>query len=132
MGTENNLSKHSEKVICEIPIKFLSFNGYVDLCRKNRYQSAKYKRTVEGEIGLYIRRLPRFGRVQIHFHWIEESKRRDLDNVCYAKKFILDSLVKHGKLKDDSPKYVRSFSDTFGYGHKTKVVLEIMEVDMDD
>ena len=129
MEIEKNSLKHSARVTCEIPIKFLSFNGYVDLCRKNRYQSAKYKRQAEDEIGWYIKRLPKFKTVHIHFHWVEENKRRDLDNVCYAKKFILDALVKYGKLKDDSPKYVRSFSDTFGYGHKTKVVIEIEEVD---
>ena len=128
METEKNSLKHSGKVICEIPIKFLSFNGYVDLCRKNRYQSAKYKRSIEDEIGWYIKRLPKFNKVQIHFHWVEENKRRDLDNVCYAKKFILDALVKFGKLKDDSPKYVRAFRDTFGYSNKTKVIIEIEEV----
>lgn len=128
MEIENGLSGYSERAICEIPIKFLSFNGYVDLCRRNRYQSAKYKRQVEDEIYYYVKDLPRFNAVHVRFHWVEENKRRDLDNVCYAKKFILDALVMYGKLKDDGPKYVKAFADTFGYGHKTKVVVEIVEV----
>lgn len=130
MEIEKNSLKHSARVTCEIPIKFLSFNGYVDLCRRNKYQSAKYKRNIEDDIGWYIKRLPRFNKpVHIHFHWVEENKRRDLDNICYAKKFILDALVKCGKLKDDSMRYVRSFNDTFGYGNKVKVVIEIREVE---
>lgn len=121
--------KHSGKVTCEIPIKFLSFNGYVDLCRRNKYQSAKYKRNIEDEIGYYIHRLPRFDNpVVIHFHWIEENRRRDLDNICFAKKFILDALVKYKKLRDDNRKCVTAFTDSFGYGPKTKVIIEIEEV----
>lgn len=129
MATENNSLKHSEKVICEIDIKFLSFNDYVNMCRRNRYQSAKYKKDIEDEVGLYIGDLPRFEKpVKIHFHWIEANKRRDLDNICFAKKFILDALVKFGKLRDDNRKCVTAFTDTFGYGEETKVILEIMEV----
>jgi len=124
-------SEHSAKVICkiEIPYKFPSFNEYVNECRKNRFAGAKMKRRVQDDIGYFINRLPEFkDPVGIHFHWIEENKRRDLDNVCYAKKFILDSLVELHKLKDDNRRYVQEFSDTFGYGKQCKVILEIMEV----
>ena len=86
------------------------------------------KRQVESNIGWYINKLPKFEKpVKIHFHWIEENKKRDLDNVCYAKKFILDSMVKSGKLKDDNRKCVTGFIDTFEYGKESKVILEIME-----
>lgn len=130
MEEEKSSLKHSGKVTCEINIKFLSFNGYVDLCRRNKYQAANYKRNIEDEIGYYIRKLPRFNKpVVVHFHWIEENKRRDLDNICFAKKFILDSLVKHKKLKDDNRNCVTAFTDSFGYGPRTKVVIEIEEVD---
>lgn len=119
----------SVKWTCEIRIKFLSLNGYVDLCRRNRYQSAKYKKDIENEIRAYIMDLPRFKKpVRIHFRWIEENKRRDYDNICFAKKFILDALVKFGKLADDNRKYVTAFTDTFEYGDQTKVIIEIEEV----
>ena len=130
MEEGKNSLKDTGKVTCEINIKFLSFNGYVDLCRENRYKAAKYKRNIEDEIGYYIRRLPRFDNpVKIHFHWIEENRRRDLDNICFAKKFILDALVKYRRLKDDNRKCVTAFTDTFGYGPKTKVIIEIEEVE---
>ena len=82
---------------------------------------------MENDIGVFLADLPVFERVQIHFHWVEGSKRRDLDNVCYAKKHILDAMVKAGKLKDDNRKCVTGFIDTFEYGKETKVILEIEE-----
>jgi Holliday junction resolvase RusA-like endonuclease len=111
-------------------MKLPSLNEYVNVCRANRYQAAAYKKRLEAEIGLFTARLPRFERpVKIHFHWIEDSRRRDYDNVCFAKKFILDALVKQGKLKDDNRKCVTAFTDTFGYGEKAEVILTIMEVE---
>lgn len=87
------------------------------------------KKNVEKDIGWYINLLPQYQNpIKIHFHWVEENKKRDLDNVCFAKKFILDSMVKAGKLKDDNRNYVKGFADTFEYGKSSKVILEVEEV----
>ena len=113
----------------EIPLKLPSLNQYINECRKNRYAGANMKRNIEQDIGFYINTLPKYQKpIKIHFHWIEGNKKRDLDNVCFAKKFILDSMVKAGKLKDDNRNYVTGFTDTFEYGNETKVILEITEV----
>ena len=129
MDQEKISSEHSAKVICEIPYKFPSLNEYVNECRKNRYAGANFKAHVQNDIGYFINRLPEFKTpVKIHFHWIEGNKKRDLDNIAFAKKFILDALVNQHKLKDDSRKYVTEFSDSFSYGKDFKVILEIMEV----
>jgi Holliday junction resolvase RusA-like endonuclease len=113
----------------EIPFKLPSLNQYINECRKNRYAGANMKRNIEQDIGFYINTLPKYQKpIKIHFHWIEGNKKRDLDNVCFAKKFILDSMVKSGKLKDDNRNYVTGFTDTFEYGDETKVILEITEV----
>ena len=112
----------------EIDMKLPSLNDYIYACRSNKYQGAKYKSKIEQEIGLYLINMSRFDNpIKIHFHWIEGNKKRDLDNICFAKKFILDSMVKHGKLKDDNRKCVYAFTDTFEYGKETKVILEIEE-----
>lgn len=113
----------------EINMKLPSLNEYVDICRTNPYKASRFKTNLEDDIGMFIGRLPKYEKpVTIHFHWIEGNKRRDLDNICFAKKFILDALVKFGKLKDDNRKCVTAFTDTFEYGEETKVILEIMEV----
>lgn len=113
----------------EIPMKLPSLNQYINECRKNKFAGAKMKKQIEDDIGWYINKLPKYENpVQIHFHWIEENKKRDLDNVSFAKKFILDSLVKAGKLKDDNRNCVTGFIDTFEYAKESKVIFKIKEV----
>ena len=110
-------------------MKLPSLNDYTRWCRGNKYLAAKKKAEIEQEIGFYLTEMPKMDNpIKIHFHWIEGNKRRDLDNICFAKKFILDSMVKYGKLKDDNRKCVTAFRDTFGYGDETKVILDIIEV----
>lgn len=113
----------------EIPLKLPSLNDYTRVCRGNKYAGARMKARLEQEIGLYLIKMPKHEKpIKINFTWIESTKKRDLDNVCFAKKFILDAMVKYGKLKDDNRKYVTGFTDTFVYGKANKVVLEIEEI----
>ena len=112
----------------EIPLKLPSLNDYINVCRSNKFQAAKYKATIEQQIGLYLMKMPKWTKpIRIHFHWIEGTKRRDLDNIAFSKKFILDAMVKYGKLQDDNRKCVYAFTDTFEYGKTTKVILEVEE-----
>lgn len=52
-------------------------------------------------------------RVSVNFTWYCPNKKRDHDNICFAKKFILDALVSGGILKNDSWECVNAFSDRF-------------------
>lgn len=124
--TEKHFGKFSGKAICDI--KFISFNEYINLCRRNKFEAAKYKSDIENEIIRYIWHLPEFDKVKIKFTWVEDSRRRDLDNICYAKKFILDALVKAGKIPTDGQKHVKGFTDDFRTGESAKVIVEIEEV----
>ena len=112
----------------EINMKLPSLNEYIRACRSNKYVGAKFKRQVEEDISWFLLNMPKYDKpIKIHFHWVEGNKRRDLDNICFAKKFILDTMVKLGKLKDDNRRYVYAFTDTFEYGDRTKVILEVEE-----
>lgn len=112
-----------------INMKLPSLNEYIDLCRTNKYKAAKYKVDIEDAIIWFIKPMPQYNNpIKIHFHWIEGNKKRDLDNIAFAKKFILDAMVKAGKLKNDNRKCVTAFTDNFYYGKETKVILEIEEV----
>lgn len=111
---------------CEIKMKLPSLNEYINLCRKNKYESAGFKKKIEKEISYFLRPLKRFNDpVIVHFIWHEKDKRRDADNIAFAKKFILDAMVKSGKLKDDSRKYVIGFTDSFVQSKETKVVIRV-------
>lgn len=117
----------------EIPMKMPSINTYINACRRNRYYAAKMKNDLEDDIIVFVSKLPRFDKpVKISFSWIENNKRRDLDNVSSSKKFILDAMVKCGVLTDDNRRCVTAFSDSFSYGKEAKVILTIEEVGDDN
>lgn len=111
-----------------IPMKLPSLNEYIGWCRENRFKAAARKKQIESDICLFIGKLPIFSNpVLISFVWTEGNKKRDYDNVAFAKKFILDAMVKAGKLKDDNRRYVVGFVDTFRYGKTFSVDLEIAD-----
>ena len=113
----------------KIPYKLPGANEYIKACRTDYNYANKMKKDAENDIAVYLKKFPKFDKpIKIHFHWIEANKRRDLDNICFAKKFILDALVKLGKLKDDNRKCVTGFTDTFSYGYETCVILKIEEI----
>lgn len=112
-----------------IDMKLPSLNDYIKVCRANKFNANRYKAKLEQEIWLFLVKMPKWNNpIKIHFHWVEGNKKRDLDNICFAKKFILDSMVKNGKLTDDNRRYVTAFTDTFEYSDTTKVILEIEEI----
>lgn len=113
-----------------IPMRLPSCNEYINACRSNRYMAASLKKKTEADIIYYLHKLPKFEKpVKIKFIWISEPKdRRDLDGICFAKKFILDALQKCDKLENDNRKHVIGFSDDFIWGANYEVRLEIEEV----
>lgn len=114
----------------EILYKFPSLNEYTNACRRNAYAGASMKKKVQRDIGYFVNKLPKFEKpITIEFTWIEGDNRRDLDNVAFSKKFILDALVECGKLVDDNRKIVTAFRDKFKFEKGIwKVILEIREV----
>ena len=120
--------KNTKRYVVEIPLKLPSLNDWLKEINANRYGGNDMKQRVQNEIAPYIMDLPRLNRITIDFIWQEGNKRRDLDNIATSKKFILDALVKYGKLKDDNRKNVCGFTDSFCYGSEFKVTLNIEEV----
>lgn len=114
----------------EIEMRLPSLNEYINVCRTNKFQAASFKRKYESEIGYFLQGIPAIEKpVIIHFHWVEPNRRRDLDNIAFGKKFILDAMVKKGILIDDSAKFVKGFSDTFELGKSAKIVVTLQEVE---
>ena len=117
-------------VRCQIDVKIPSLNQYVSECRRNRYAGAKMKRDTEEAVSWYLARLPKFRNpIFIRFHWVEKSRKRDLDNVSgFGRKCILDAMVKMGIIPDDRQKFVKGFCDSMSIGKKNRVILYIEEV----
>ena len=111
--------------------RLMGLNEYTRLNRENKYKGNQAKQREQAYIMWCIKE--QLGNLKLdkpvigHFTWIEENKRRDLDNICFAKKFILDALVNAGVLADDNRKIVTNFTDSFGYSNKSRVIVELEE-----
>ena len=94
-----------------------NLNEYTRACRNNKYAGARMKATSERIITTYIQQQLKGvafkNTVELSFRWYEPNKKRDLDNICFAKKFILDALVSNGIIIADGWKGVIGFTDNF-------------------
>ena len=105
-----------------IPGRFPSLNEYVSAERANRSYAASIKRRETKRVKVAARdglrteggELIRFvNPVVVSFKWVEPNARRDVDNIAFAHKFILDGLVDAGVLENDSRKCVIGLQDEF-------------------
>lgn len=91
-----------------------SLNDYVLACRSNRYAGASMKKRNEQIIDKAILKaidrglLHRVSKypITLKITWYEPNKRRDIDNITFAVKFIQDALVKAEIIQDDSQKFL--------------------------
>lgn len=95
-------------------------NEYIHAVNINRYKGNALKREAQDAIGLAIKRarlepVTEYP-VAVCFEWHEKTRRRDLDNIASAKKFILDALQECGILEGDGQKQLVGFSDRFVIG----------------
>lgn len=85
-------------------------NDYTKACRANRYGANSMKKKNEAKVFEGIKRagLTKVDQYPINLYiiWNEPNRRRDIDNITFATKFIQDALVKSGILEDDSQKYI--------------------------
>jgi Holliday junction resolvase RusA-like endonuclease len=105
-------------------------NEYTDACRSGAKIGARCKKAAEEQVlwGIVTAHLQPFsGPVFLTFHWYERDRRRDADNVAFAKKFILDALVQHGILAGDGRRHVVGFNDVFDIDRREPRVVVTIE-----
>lgn len=111
-----------------IPGHLPNANDYIDAGRSNRHKAAKLKAETQERISWYIKRDLRGVKftkpVVMAYRWYEKDRRRDKDNIAFAKKFIQDALVNAGVLRNDGWGEIESFSDEF-YVDKYKARVEV-------
>ena len=102
-------------------------NEYTNACRGNKFQGAMIKAAEGLRIKYYARALKGLNlkRVELQFNWYEKNKRRDLDNVAFAKKFILDALQDLSVIENDGWKNIAGFEDKF-FIDKTNPRVEVV------
>lgn len=102
-------------VIFDIPVRLPSLNDIIGMNRKHWSSGAKLKKDTDRICGQWIvaSKVPVFlDPVHIHFDWYDDG-RRDPDNIRTGAKFILDALVRCGKIEDDSQRIIKGLSDGF-------------------
>jgi len=94
-----------------------TLNEYTRASRANIRASAGMKKKAEQRIMFEIRsQLGGWSTekpVFLIFRWVEKNKRRDHDNVAFAKKFAQDAMVRAGVIQGDGWKHVVGFLDRF-------------------
>lgn len=92
-------------------------NQYTLACRGNKFGGASLKKKNEKLItNAILEQLGGVtfeGPVELNFRWYEPNKKRDLDNICFAKKFVLDALVSNRVIQTDNWQGVKGFMDSF-------------------
>lgn len=106
--------------------KFTTLNEYVNAERSNKYIGAKIKRE-QTDIAYYslLGTKPIQTPTRLKFTWYCANKRSDLDNICFAKKYILDGMVKAGIIPNDNMRHIIGFEDILIFSDKWAVGMEV-------
>ena len=90
-------------------------NDYIAAINAHRFKGNKMKQDSQDVIGWAIAQhhIKKVTQAYFVFNWYEKNKKRDLDNVAFAKKMCLDALVKMGVLPNDGWGNVLGFEDHF-------------------
>ena len=109
-------------------------NEYTNANRRNRFAGARLKRDTENAICWAIKRAlltgdcrKASGPVHIRFTWYEATRRRDIDNIASAKKFVLDAMQRMQIIEGDGQRYVSGVEDTIIINKCEGVYVEIFE-----
>lgn len=101
--------KNELRIDCD----FVYLNEYIDRERTNRMIASSIKKKLTNTVmeqALYANCNKPKRQVDMIFTWHVKS-RHDSDNIAFAKKFVLDGMVKAGILENDNPKWVRHLKD---------------------
>jgi len=117
-----------------IPCALPGLNEYIAAERRSKYAAAGMKRRAEAIVAAAARtqlkgvRLTR--PVVMDYVWVEKNRRRDRDNVAFARKFVQDALVGCGVLQGDGWKEIAGFTDAFAVDReRPRVEVTLREVE---
>ena len=111
----------------EIPGRFVSLNEFYKMTPMDQH---KVKRSADNTVAWCAKAAkvrPYDKPIRYHVLWVEQNRRRDLDNVAFAKKFIQDGLVKAGIIRNDTHHEIVGFSDDFAYDSRNPRIVVTLE-----
>lgn len=115
--------------------RLVNLNDYQYACRSHYMVGNKMKKNEQTKVKQAIvcsnlKPIENYP-VKIKYHFFEENRKRDLDNVAaMAHKIIQDSLVSMDILENDGWKQVKGFEDTFDVDKENpRIEIIILEKD---
>jgi Holliday junction resolvase RusA-like endonuclease len=111
-----------------IPFQFTTLNDYINAERTNKFKASTIKRK-ETEIA----RLHFIGKkfqtpLELKFKWFVATLGRDLDNLGFCCKYILDGMVKAKCIQNDNLNHVVKITHEFEKSKKIGVEIEIEQL----
>lgn len=113
------------KIVLRYP--FMDLNTFINLERTNRYKGADAKKKQTNIAYALLPKIKLSPPVHIVYNWYVKNKRKDLDNIAFAKKFINDGIVKKGLLPNDGWQDIAGFTDNFFVDKNERVELLIYQ-----
>ncbi|NVS55044.1 hypothetical protein HXC17_14365 [Listeria monocytogenes] len=120
----------SNKII--IPLLLTDLNTYINKERGHRQAAAKVKKQMTYICASYVKMAMNHGVTfstpcRIKFTWIIPNKRKDPDNIAFAKKFIFDGMMQARFIENDNLNYIEGFSDYFiiDKDEESRVIVEV-------
>lgn len=131
----NSVNKKEKRNYFYIHGKLPGLNEYTYACRSSWQKGAKMKADIEKQISIAVgiaknqkQLFPVKDPVYVDFVWFEDTRKRDVDNIISAKKYILDVLQKSGILPNDNRNWVINVRDTVVDDIENKVLVQIFPV----
>ena len=103
-----------------IPLKGIpSLNEHDNANRSNRFGGASMKKKATNLCATYVKKAMNEGfklgkqPTDFEFTWYLKNKRKDKDNVAFAKKYIFDGMVDAGLIENDGWKQIGNWKEKF-------------------
>ncbi|MDT2782870.1 hypothetical protein P7H41_13050 [Vagococcus fluvialis] len=119
-----------------IPLPLIDLNKYINAERSNRFAAAKVKKNCTNICKLHSLKAKNQGLdiptpFKATFEWYVKDKRKDLDNIAFQKKFILDGMIEAGLIKNDGYNQHRHSEDIYliDKNERVEITFEALEED---
>lgn len=102
-----------------IPGRLSGLNGHDNNSRKHAQAGGRHKKEQQQivEYAILAARAPKVPAawypVSVTFRWYEKDRKRDPDNVAFAKKYILDAMQTMNTIKGDGWRHIAALTDEF-------------------
>lgn len=106
------------EIVFTIPGGLADLNTHLSEVNKNRYAGQQLKNQETNKVKMIASQYRKQAKelelpIDVHFHWVCKSRRKDKDNIRFAAKYVLDGLEYAGIIPNDGWKEIGNLSDSY-------------------